>query len=150
VGAASNVALLGAPDLATLAAATNSYYNSGDAGASLIGYFRGRTVIRAQIPLLVNGALQYVPVGTTVRQLLEQFRVLPRVPGIVDGNASAALNYRRYLPGLGVTELYRSGDAYHQLTLADGDGPDASGADVLDLPVLAGDALSLPRPGSDS
>jgi hypothetical protein len=150
VGAAGNVALLGAPDLATLATATTSYYNSGDAGASLLGYFRGRTVVRAQIPLLVNGTLQYVPVGTTVRQLLEQFRVLPRVPGIVDSNASAALNYRRYLPGLGVTELYKSDDAYHQLTLADGDGPDASGADVLDLPVLAGDALSLPRPGSGS
>ena len=35
VGAAGNVALLGAPDLATLATATNSYYISGDAGPYL-------------------------------------------------------------------------------------------------------------------
>jgi hypothetical protein len=146
VGAAGNAALLGAPDLATLATATGSYYSSGNAGSNLVGYFRGRTVIRAHVPLLVNGTeLRYVPVGTTVRQLLEPLRVLPRLPGIVDGNASAALNYQRYLPGLGLTELYAS-DAYHQLTLANGDGPDASGADVLDFPVLAGDALWLPRP----
>lgn len=147
VGAAANVALLGSADLATLTAATNGYYDSGDAGANLVGWFRGRTVIRGQIPLLVNGTqLCYVPVGTTVRQLLEQFRVLPRLPGIVDGNASAALNYRRYLPGLGVTELYRP-DGYQKLTLAGGDGPDSSGADALDFPVLAGDAMSLPSPG---
>lgn len=144
VGAAGNVTLLGAADLATLAAATASYYSTGAAGASLIGYFRGRTVIRAHIPVLVNGTqLRYVPVGTTVRQLLEQLRVLPRVSGIVDANASAALNYRRYLPGLGLSELYDS-SAFWQLTLAAGDGPDSSGADVLDFPVLAGDALSLP------
>ena len=150
VGAAGNVALLGAADLATLAAATTSFYNAGNAGSSLVGYFRGRTVIRAHIPLLVNGTeLRYVPVGTTVRQLLERLRVLPRLPGIVDSNASAALNYRRYLPGLGVSNLYDA-SAYQELTLAAGAGADASGADVLDFPVLAGDALSLPRPGASS
>lgn len=150
VGPAGNVALLGAPDLATLATATSSYYNSGNAGSNLLGYFRGRTVIRAHIPLLVNGAeLRYVPLGTTVRQLLEPLRVVPRLTGIVDSSASAALSYQRYLPGLGLTELYGS-DAYQQLTLASSDGPDASGADVLDFPVLAGDALWLPRPGSPS
>jgi hypothetical protein len=150
VGAAGNVALLGAPDLRTLATATNSYYNSGNAGSNLVGWFRGRTVIRATIPVLVNGTeLRYVPLGTTVRQLLEPLRVLPRLAGIVDSSASAAVNYQRYLPGLGLTELYAS-DAYQQLTLAGGDGPDASGADVLDFPVLAGDALWLPRPGSPS
>jgi hypothetical protein len=149
VGASGNVALLGAADLATLTAATDGYYGSGDAGANLVGYFRGRTVIRGQIPLLVNGTqLCYVPVGTTVRQLLEPFRVLPRLPHIVDDDASAALNYRRYLPGLGVTELYRP-DGYQKLTLAGGDGPDSSGADALDLPVLAGDAMSLPGPGRE-
>ena len=150
IGAAGNAALLGALDLATLATATGSYYSSGNAGSNLVGYFRGRTVIRAHIPLLVNGTeLRYVPVGTTLRQLLEPLRVLPRLPGIVDGSASAALNYQRYLPGLGLTELYAS-DAYQQLTVASGDGSDASGADVLDFPVLAGDALWLPRPESPS
>ncbi len=150
VGAAGNAALLGAPDLATLATATSSYYNSGNAGSNLVGWFRGRTVLRAHVPLLVNGTEpRYVPLGTTVRQLLEPLRVLPRLTGIVDGNASAALNYQRYLPGLGLTELYAS-DAYQQMTLAGGDGPDASGADVLDFPVLAGDALWLPRPEAPS
>jgi hypothetical protein len=150
VGAAGNAALLGAPDLATLATATSSYYNSGNAGSNLVGWFRGRTVLRAHGPLLVNGTEpRYVPLGTTVRQLLEPLRVLPRLTGIVDGNASAALNYQRYLPGLGLTELYAS-DAYQQMTLAGGDGPDASGADVLDFPVLAGDALWLPRPEAPS
>jgi hypothetical protein len=157
VGAAGNMALLGAADLATLATATDTYYLTGaPATGTLVGYFRGRTVIRAYIPLLVNGTqLRYVPIGTTIRQLLEPLRVLPRLPGIVDSNASVALNYQRYLPGLGVTELYDSSHAYQQLTLADGDGVDAFGADVLDVPVLAGDTLSLPSfpsspPGSPS
>lgn len=146
IGAAGNAALLGAQDLATLATATSSYYGSGAAGTSLVGYFRGRAVLRAHVPVLVNGTeLRFVPVGTTLRQLLEPLRVLPRLPGIVDSAASAALNYQRYLPGLGLTELYAS-DAYQLFTLASGDGPDASGADVLDFPVLAGDALWLPRP----
>lgn len=144
-GPLSNVALLGAPDLATLATATTSYYDRGDAGASLVGWFRGRAVLRTHIPLLVNGTQRYVPVGTTVRHLLEPW-VLPRLPGIVDGNGSAALNYRRYLPSLGLAQLYDQ-HAYPPVMLADGDGPDSSGADVLDLPVLAGDALRMPRPG---
>ena len=144
-GPLGNVALLGAADLATLATATTGYYDRGDAGASLVGWFRGRAVLRTHIPLLVNGTQCYVPVGTTVRHLLEPW-VLPRLPGIVDGYASKVLNYRRYLPSLGLAWLYDS-RAYPPVTLADGDGPDSSGADVLDLPVLAGDALWLPRPG---
>ncbi len=154
-GPASNVTLLGAPDLATLASATNAYYSSGAAGANLIGWFRGRTVIRACVPLLVNGSqLRYVPVGSTLRHLLEQFWVVPRLTGIVAGGASPdPVNYLRPTPGVGLSQLYGD-EAYSQLTLAGGDGIDSTGADVMDFPVLAGDVLplpkSLPDPGSGS
>ena len=143
VGPAGNIAVLGADDLATLASATNAYYTSGDPGAALLGYFRGRTVIQPLIPILVDGTRRrYVPVGTTARQLLERFAPVPRFPGFVDDGASAALNYQRRQNAVDVSSLY--GTAGHApVTLAPGD-PDPAGADALDFPVLASDAFTYP------
>jgi hypothetical protein len=143
VGPAGNIAVLGADDLTTLAAATKAYYTSGNAGAQLVGYFRGRTVVQPQIPVLVGGARPlFVPVGTTVRQLLERFAPMPRVPGFVDAGASAALGYQRRSGAVDVSALYAAG-SYAPVTLAQG-AADATGADPLELPVLAGDVFTTP------
>jgi hypothetical protein len=148
VGAAGNIAVLGAGDLASLAKATTAYYATGDPGAALIGYFRGRTVVQPQIPILFNGTERhYVPVGTTARQLLERFAPAPRIPGFLDGGASTALNYQRRHGGLDdVSTLYGSA-SYAPVTLAAGD-LDPSGADALDFPVLAADVFHPPT-GAD-
>ncbi len=143
VGAAGNIAVLGADDLTTLAKATTAYYTSGDPGPALIGYFRGRTVIQPLIPILVNGTRRrFVPVGTTARQLLERFALVPRFPGVVDGGASTALNYQRRQGGLDISSLYGT-TGYSPLTVAAGD-PDPSGTDALDFPALAADVFTEP------
>ena len=143
VGPAGNIAVLGANDLATLATATQAYYASGDAGPQLVGYFRGRTAIQPQIPILVNGGEpRFVPVGTTVRQLLERFAPVPRIAGFVDAGTSSALRYQRRSGAVDVSDLYAAA-GYAPVTLASG-ALDASGADALDLPLLAGDAVTVP------
>jgi hypothetical protein len=146
-GAAGNVAVLGADDRASLAAATTAYYATGDPGAALIGYFRGRAAIQPQIPVVVNGTEHhYVAVGTPPRQLLERFGPAPRIPGFLDGGASTALNYQRRQSSLDVSSLYGS-TGYAPVTLTAG-GLDPFGADALDFPVLAADVFRPPT-GAD-
>jgi hypothetical protein len=141
--AAGNIAVLGADDLTTLANATAAYYAKGDPGAQLIGYFRGRTAIQPQIPILMGGTeRRFVPVGTTARQLLERFAPAPRLPGFVDGGASTALNYQRRQAALDISSIYSSA-SYAPVTMAGG-GLDLSGADALDFPVLASDIFHPP------
>jgi hypothetical protein len=135
-----NIAVLGADDLATLGAATAAYYKSGDAGAQLLGFFRGRAVIQPLVPVLVDGSQRhFVPVGTTVRQLLEWFAPVPRIPGFVTEGTSTFLQRRRMC--LDVGSLYDSG--YAPVVMADA-GLDRTGADALDAPVLAADRLTSP------
>lgn len=143
VGPAGNIAVLGADDLTTLANATNTYYASGDPGAPLLGYFRGRAVIQPLIPILINGVgRHFVPVGTTARQLLERFALVPRFPGFLDEGASTALNYQRRQNGVDISSLYGSA-CYSPVTMAAGD-LDSAGADALDFPILAADVFTYP------
>lgn len=143
VGAANNIAVLGADDLATLATATAAYYATGDPGTALVGWFRGRTVVQPLIPVLVDGTeRRHVPVGTTARQLLERFAPVPRLPGVLDDGASTALNHQRRQGGLDVSSLYGPA-SYAPVTLNAG-ALDPSGADALDFPVLAADVFHPP------
>lgn len=139
---AFNVAVVGADDLATLADATQAYYKSGDAGVQLVGYFRGRAVVQPLIPVLIGGTQRrFVPLGTTVRQLLEWFAPIPRFPGFIDN--PLPLEFRRRRDGLTLSSLYDTDSCYAPLSVTD-DGLDANGADALDFPVLAADALTIP------
>ncbi|HEU5103211.1 MAG TPA: hypothetical protein VFU22_29525 [Roseiflexaceae bacterium] len=82
-----NVALIGADTLPDLAAATDIYQRSGSLAVAakdnlpIIGIsFRGRAIAVPEIGVYVNrqvgdmrhSALTYVPIGTTLRQLLDQ------------------------------------------------------------------------------
>jgi hypothetical protein len=82
-----NVTLIGADTLADLTTATNAYTASGEIGAAATGNlpiiavsFRGRAVAVPEIGVYVNrrvgdyrqSTLIYVPLGTTLRQLLDQ------------------------------------------------------------------------------
>lgn len=141
--ASGNIAVLSAPDLVTLAKATAAYYATGAPGAALLGFFRGRTAIQPQIPVLVGGTgTHFVPLGTTARQLLERFAAVPRIPGFLDAGASTALNYQRRRSVLDISSLYGS-DSYAPVTLAGAD-LDPSGADAFDFPVLAADVFHPP------
>ena len=139
----ANVTLLGADDLTTLAAATNAYYTSGRPTAPLVAYFRGRATVVPELPCFVDGALRYVPLATTVRHVLEPFGVPARLPGILDADGVRSLSqaYSRQVPGMDVAALFDQQNRYLPVRVLDLDGADASGADMLDLPVLPRDAL---------
>ncbi len=128
-----NVALIWANDLATLALSTAAYYQGTSAGAL---FFRGRTVAVPEIACLVNGAPIHVPVGTTVRQVLQQRGALPRVPGAI----SAGLEVTRLAPALGDLRDCAFRVTPAQITFTAGT---ASLPHPYDVPVLAGDSITL-------
>ena len=140
-----NVALLGADDLTTLAAATTAYYTSGHPTAALVAYFRGRATVVPELPCFVDSTLRYVPVATTFRHVLEPFGVLSRLPGLLDSGGARSIYddhlYRRHVPGVDVGSLFDTKNRYLPVRLLDLAGTDGSGADMLDFPVLARDAL---------
>jgi hypothetical protein len=141
--AKGNVTLLGANDLGTLEDATTAYYTSGQPVAPLVAYFRGRATVVPELPCFVDSAPQYVPLTTTVRHLLEPFGVVSRLPGLLDTAGARSLSgaYRRHVPGVDVGALFDTQNRYLPVRVLDVAGADASGADMLDVPVLARDAL---------
>jgi hypothetical protein len=76
------VVLLGADALADLDAATAALLK-GEAlpvasPAILSRYFTGRAAVVPQVQVKIQGELQYVPVGTTLRQVIDRYAVLAR------------------------------------------------------------------------
>lgn len=136
----SSAALLWANDLDTLAKRTLAFYQtSGDVPSAM--FFRGRALPVPELCCLVNGAPTYLPVGTTMRQLIQRFAGLPRVPGL----APASFGYSRWAPGLDDDSL-----RYGQLRPQGAGSTPVSftatsllGPDAYDLPVLPGDKLVL-------
>ena len=134
------VTLLGADALADLQSATGDYYASRpitNTGIS-VSSFRGRIIAVPEIAMLLNGALMYVPVGTTVRQALTRFTIMPRLAGF-----RPAFPYRRFAAdtqyaGDDIKDSYPE-DFYHTVNFQS--ATQASGLqDAFDLPVLAGDS----------
>jgi len=134
----SSAALLWADDLDTLAKRTRAYYQaSGDVPSAV--FLRGRALPVPELCCLVNDTPTYVSVGTTVRQLVQRFAGLPRVPGL----DPAAFGYSRWAPGLdddslryGQLRSQGAGSTAIKFTVSSVPGPDA-----YDLPVLPGDKL---------
>ena len=86
--AKNNVTLIGADTLADLYAATTQYLGSGLCAASPTNtiactFFRGRDIVVPEVLFRVNGDPAYVPLGTTVRNLIEREIDLevPLIPG---------------------------------------------------------------------
>jgi len=137
----NNATLVCANDLATLAAATAGYYNTGSVATSgAAGYFfRGRTIPVPEITCFVSGAPVAVPVGTTVRQLVQRYAPLPRLAGV-----TMPSTYSRYLLASPTGAVGGFPGAYLQVGFAAVTG--TSPQDAYDLPVLGQDALTLTVP----
>ena len=138
----ANVAVVGAQSLATLESATETYVSTGNlpAGESLfVAYFRGRAMLTPLLAVTVDGQLSWVPVGTTVRQLLAA-----RGAPAIGPHAGAQVRMTRLAAG--ITDWQQSPPAITaesvNLTLSDLTGlvPQLW---PLDLPLLGGDEISL-------
>jgi hypothetical protein len=144
-GIAQNVTLLGADNLDTLNRASDTYFESRRVTDSAVvaAFFRGRTFVIPEILCHLNGSPTYVPVGTTVRQLLSRYTILPRV----DGFRAAKFPYLRlapassFLSGGGNPLAPAYPDFYREVNFAA--GTSSSGPlDAYDLPVFHGDSYN--------
>ncbi|NPC49624.1 hypothetical protein D7X99_37025 [Corallococcus sp. AB032C] len=147
VGTQKNVTLVATDSLADLEAATKSYRdNNGNPGAyGVSAYLRGRTVLVPQVQVYVRGAPTYVPLGTTLRHLLDASTFVPPLAMQLPN-----LNHQRWLmdyspysdtvlqlsfPGFTPVNVWGSNYRVYW-----------NGADVLDLPLAKGDALTFSIP----
>jgi hypothetical protein len=130
------VALLGADNLVDLIAATTAYYAGQTPGPSVsTAFFRGRTVLIPEVLTFANGAPGYVSVGTTCRNLLGRFALMPRLAGV--SVVQFTNRYRRYLPLVANAGGTNANDWSRVTTVLDAGPPPV---DVYDFPVLAGDS----------
>jgi hypothetical protein len=159
----ANVTVLGAARRTDLGTTTHAFYtttsdpttpsSASPSDTTVVSYLRGRATVLAEIGCTLGGAVTWVAVGTTVRQLLEGLASVPRLPSVLlggTGSGSSAstlfsLAYRRRYPAVDLASALDH-DTFRPITLLGTDGPDATGADALDLPVLAGDCFTPPSP----
>jgi hypothetical protein len=127
-----NAALLWADDLKTLAQKTQQYYAAAGSVAAL--FFRGRTLAVPELRCVLNGAPAYVPVGTTIRQLIQRVGTLARVPGVT---AETQLKYTR-VASIAGQSLFHANSTQVSFTRSTALGPDA-----YDAPVLAADTCTF-------
>jgi hypothetical protein len=145
---AQNVVILWANTFTTLANATTrflTYRNFQGITGVQYAFFRGRTAVIPEIACTVNGVETWVPIGTTVRQLLARLTALPP-------NLAARLAHFVYARAIGnvvdtastVAPTYalarRNTVHYGFATL---DQYAYTGLSCFDLPVLLGDELTF-------
>jgi len=143
-----NVTLIGADTLADLYNATSKYASGQCATATsgnqpiLCTVFRGRDVVIPEIVVRSNYQQSFVPVGTTVRTLVDQY---------INSSYSTAAPTIGFFPFFG---LYRQWgpllDSSYQPSEVSFGAVDTTkltsgGQDVFDLPIIKGDALTLPN-----
>ncbi len=92
-------ALIGVDTLSDLAQATTTFYSGRTpAGTISTAFFRGRTVLIPEILAFQNNQPGYYALGTTCRNFIARYALMPRLNGMVIQQFSS--NYSRYLPSL--------------------------------------------------
>lgn len=138
-----NAVLLAASKLSDLDAATDNVRKGSPAGGGIgVLYFRGRTTLVPQIRIIVDGAEQYAPLGTTVGDILAERAMEPSTVGV-------ALTGIMLVRGIGAA-LVGSPPAYDvgggaKVRL---DWAPSAAAALLALPLLGGDRIRLGGPAA--
>jgi hypothetical protein len=160
VGTQANISLVGASTLSNLNTATQAYLTSGTCSgcAAVQTFFRGRVTVTPEIPVFVVGVLRYVPVGTTIRNLMQGFTNMPYFAAkTVQVNLQPSWSYNRCLPHAIKTPTATptwNPATFDTMQLLSGTGQQYTGGyqcygsnlDSFDLPVLGGDSLVLQLP----
>jgi hypothetical protein len=151
-GLSQNVTLLGADTPTDLANATSNYLSTKTCSTASPGnrpiicaYFTGRTTVVPEIPVSYLRQLLYVPVGTTIQNLLDIYNVLQPdqvIPCLSSfafyRNAAAALN----VPN-GPSQSYIQQLVSFATNTVSVPIPNSSGSlTQWDLPLVKGDSLS--------
>lgn len=139
--------IIGHDTLAQLDAATEDVLRDGelDGGGSSF-FFRGQAGVTPEIQVFLDGRPVWVPIGTTVRQLVETTDEVPTSPvsGPDPGRILRSRPLRLIHEGPSSEPHYRfvNLDPDPARFTGDGDGGGAGGAvDALDLPLIKGDRV---------
>jgi hypothetical protein len=142
-----NILIIGANRFGDLQGATTQYITNGNFTGfeSKISqtWFRGRAVLTPEIPILVNGALDYVAVGTTARQLLGLFGGGAYPAGSYAGGLTFRRVINNIVDDISVAvppEALRTNDVRIDILPLNVYG---GGGDALDLPVIQGDSFAF-------
>lgn len=152
-GVQQNVTLIGANTINDLNGATLAYLSRGNCDGFPVttAFFRGRATITPEIPVFINSQLRYVPVGTTLRDLMNEFCCIPYLRGTTAHFKSQLFNRWRSYAIINSTWNF---PAYELVTLDTSNAEEYNGGyqcytdilDSFDLPVLGGDSLSFGIP----
>lgn len=149
VGVTNNVAVFGADSYTDLETATNIYLKNGNFyGASGIStFFRGRVVIVPEILCFMQSTPLYVPVGTTIRQLVERFTSLPMVEDIIISDLEYTRSIGNVVDNPTTLNLYSIGCSNPINFNLPPLQVYSDGKTYFDLPVLHGDSLTCEKEG---
>ncbi|MDQ1720834.1 MAG: hypothetical protein QOI26_568 [Pseudonocardiales bacterium] len=145
-GATQNPVLIGAPTRAALEAAGTQYGKDGTILAPAAGvWFRGRTVVVPEIPVLLQANLTYLTLGSTLRSVFAGLAPVPWVPGTIQSQ----FLYRSNGPLLNKGGLQWQPLSQYQLVAFNSPTYYAYSAtlDSFDLPLVGGDSISFPATG---
>ena len=138
-----NAVLLAASKLSDLDAATGNVRRGSPAGGGIgVLYFRGRTTLVPQLRIIVDGAEQYAPLGTTVGDILAGRAMEPSAVGVALTGISLVRGTGAALIG-SPTAYDVGGGVEVRLDWA----PSAASA-LLSLPLLGGDRIRLGGPAA--
>lgn len=135
--------IIGAKTFTDLEAVTPDMINNGSITetADRVSFFlRGNTTIIPEIQVFVDGQAEYVPVGTTVRQLLERRGSIPAP------SDSAGQDLKKLLGQSNPLRLIHDGvnsDPIYAAIHLDNYAVDNDGRDALDMPVVQGDRFDF-------
>lgn len=137
------VTIVGTESLGDMISVTNNFNANGSIlpGKGSSFFFRGKAMIVPEIQVFVGKIAVYVPVGTTIRQLMEMFDTVPAagLPGQdLKGFAGLSRPMRILHEGLDSKASYR----FINLDLS-GSEKAKNGLDALDMPVLKGDRFVI-------
>jgi hypothetical protein len=149
VGVTKNVALLGADSYSDIETATDIYLKNGNfyGAPGISTFFRGRVVIIPHILCFVQNTPMYVPVGTTIRQVMEKFTSLPMAENVIICDLEYTRSIGNVVDHPTTLNLYSIGCS----NAVNFNKPPlqvyTDGKTYFDLPVLHGDSLILEKEG---
>ncbi|MGH3150026.1 MAG: hypothetical protein ACRDOB_04755 [Streptosporangiaceae bacterium] len=144
--AAQNPVLVGAPTRDVLETAGRQYLSDGTVPSPAVGvWFRGRTTVVPEIPILLQNELRHVTLGCTLRGLFAAFMPLPWLPG----NVPSQFMFRLSTPltAAGPNLKYGPLGPYVLVGLNSTYAVYSDTLDSFDLPLVGGDSITIPATG---
>ncbi|MFT4847686.1 MAG: hypothetical protein ACI83B_000207 [Sediminicola sp.] len=146
-----NISIVVSSDFAKMKAATDAWNNGQPfPGDVLVTFLRGRATVVPEIKITVSGQEQWVPIGTTLRNILDEFAAVPFRPatGSIDGWQTTNIQLSRTVDSVinKTTEVETAYSVGRSNPIAISHAKIVcytNGQDNFDLPLMQGDTINL-------